>query len=345
MAALPAAAKEARVHVAAIRDAGERAAALTRQLLAFSRKQLLEPKVLDLNDVVAGSEKILRRLIGEDVVLATVLDPALPKVRVDPSQIEQVILNLVVNARDAMPSGGHLYIETCVDVLAALPSNGHEETPSGPFVRLSVRDTGCGIPPEVKPRIFDPFFTTKGPGRGTGLGLATVYGIVKQSGGWIDVSSEVGAGTSFDVYLPTVEAEHGAGPAHRSSSSVEGRETILLVEDDAAVRVLTREALERFGYRVLEAEGGREALSVAAAHQGAIELLITDIVMPEVGGRELAESLVAQRNDLKVLYVSGYTEDTVLRHGIAEATSAFLQKPFTLLALAKRAREILDERA
>jgi PAS domain S-box-containing protein len=344
MASLPAAAKEARDHVAAMRDAGERAAALTRQLLAFSRKQLLEPKVLDLNDVVAGSEKMLRRLIGEDIVLATVLDSALPKVRVDPSQIEQVILNLVVNARDAMPAGGNLRIETRVDVLPSLPSNGHEESPSGPYVRLSVRDTGCGISPEVQPRIFDPFFTTKGPGRGTGLGLAMVYGIVKQSGGWIDVTSEVGAGTTFDVYLPAIEAERGASPAQHPTSSAEGRETILLVEDDAAVRVLTREALERFGYRVLEAEGGREALSVAAAHQGAIELLITDIKMPEVGGRELAETLVAQRNDLKVLYVSGYTEDTVLRHGIAEATSAFLQKPFTLLALAKRAREILDER-
>ena len=335
---------EARDHVAAIRDAGERASALTRHLLAFSRKQLLEPKVLDLNDVVAGSEKMLRRLIGEDIALATVLAPHLPKVRVDPGQIEQVILNLAVNARDAMPAGGRLYLETQLVECALRPDLGSAAPWAGQHVRLTVRDTGSGIPPEVKPRIFEPFFTTKATGRGTGLGLATVYGIIQQSGGWIEVTSEAGDGATFDIYLPAIEAAHSPGPLPETSSDAAGLETILLVEDDAAVRVLTRQALERYGYRILEAESGREALRLAESNAESIDLLITDVVMPELGGRELAETLVARRPKLKVLFVSGYTEDALLRQGIAQARSAYLQKPFTLLSLAKRAREILDQR-
>jgi PAS domain S-box-containing protein len=334
---------EARDHVAAIRDAGERAAALTRHLLAFSRKQMLEPKEVDLNDVVAGSEKMLRRLIGENITLATVLAPTLPKVRVDPSQLEQVILNLTVNARDAMPAGGRLYLETHLDEAAVPPASDNGMSRGGKYVRLTVRDTGTGIPPDVQPRIFEPFFTTKPPGRGTGLGLATVYGIVQQSGGWIDVKSEVGAGTAFNVYLPVVAADRSSGGKPDAASAVAGEETILLVEDDAAVRVLTRQSLERLGYRILEAEGACEALRIAEAWREPIDLLITDVVMPDRSGRELAESLVARRPRMRVLFVSGYNEDALLRQGIAHATSNYLQKPFALVALAKRVREILNQ--
>ncbi len=338
------AAAEAREHVIAIRHAGERAAALTRHLLAFSRRQMLEPKVLDLNDVVAGAEKMLQRLIGEGIALATVLAPNLPKVRIDPGQIEQVILNLAFNARDAMPEGGRLFLETHLDECATRPPHDGAAPPPVQHVRLTVRDTGAGIPPEVKPRIFEPFFTTKAIGRGTGLGLATVYGIVQQSGGWIDVTSRSGAGATFDIYFPAIEIARSTPSPAAASSDVAGLETILLVEDDAAVRVLTRQALERQGYRILEAAGGRDALRVAEANAESIDLLITDVVMPELGGRELAEALIARRPALKVLFVSGYTEDGLLRQGIAQAKSAYLQKPFTLLALARRVREILGQR-
>jgi PAS domain S-box-containing protein len=342
---------EARDHVAAIRDAGERASALTRQLLAFSRKQLLEPKVLDLNEVISTSQQLLRRLIGEDIILATVLDPGLPRVKVDPGQIEQVILNLVVNARDAMPGGGRITIETrSADLPAAditgWPTKENGEPLPGHYVRLTVRDTGDGMTPEVQARVFEPFYTTKGPGRGTGLGLATVYGIIKQSDGWIDVASEVGAGTAFEVYLPAVDISAPLATGSPGSSGLQaGRETLLLVEDDSAVRVLTRAALEKCGYRVLEAAGGPEAVEIAEAHAGTIDLLISDVVMPEMSGRQLAETLVPRRRGMKVLLVSGYTEDAMVRHDIAEANSAFLQKPFTLAMLAKKAREVLDQPA
>ena len=349
LAALPPDSSDARDHVAAIRDAGERASALTRHLLAFSRQQMLEPQVLDLNDVVAGSEKMLRRLIGEDIALATLLAPSLPKVRVDPGQIEQVILNLVVNARDAMPAGGRLILETRLDEAhsGASPSHCPGASQTAPrcarHVRLTVRDTGCGIPADIKPRVFEPFFTTKAPGRGTGLGLSTVYGIVKQSGGWIDVASEQGVGTTFDLYFPAVEGQREPQATQKPAANPCGLETILLVEDDAAVRVLARQALERQGYRILEAAGGRAAIRIAQTCPQPIDLLITDVVMPDLGGRELAEILVAQRPQLKVLFVSGYTEDALLRRGIAQATTAYLPKPFTLPALARRTREMLDQ--
>ncbi|HEY1190866.1 MAG TPA: PAS domain-containing protein, partial [Gemmata sp.] len=311
-----------------IRRAGDRAAALTRQLLAFSRRQVLEPKVLNLNAVVADAERLLRRLIGEDILLTATPAPDLRAVRVDPGQFEQVLLNLAVNARDAMPTGGRLTIETAnADVeqeYASVP-----EARPGRYVLVAVSDTGGGIPPETLPHIFEPFFTTKGPGQGTGLGLATVHGIVRQSGGFVAVYSELGRGTTFKVYLPAVasaaphEAPCAPAPLGR------GDETVLVTEDDAAVRGVIRLALRSHGYEVLEAGSGEEAVRVAAAHAGPIHLLVTDVVMPGMGGRELATRLTAARPGLSVLYLSGYTDDAVVRHGVLEARVHFLQKPFT----------------
>ncbi len=318
----------------AIRDAGERAALLTRQLLAFSRRQLLEPKVLDLNDVVRGSEQILRRLIGEHILLETSLDPGIDRVRVDRSQFEQVVLNLALNARDAMPEGGRLTIATR-NVAVGPPESGR-------FVSLTVVDTGCGMSNLVKERIFEPFFTTKDAGKGTGLGLSTVYGIVAQSDGRIEVESAVGAGTTFRILLPAVADRPSFPAAARSPiGRLGGEETILLVEDEALVGQVARAALDRHGYTVLEARGGLEALSLAARHQGPIDILVTDLVMPGLNGRELAERLRAERPTIKVLYVSGYTEDTVVRHGVAEGTEAFLPKPFSAEVLARKVRQVL----
>jgi two-component system cell cycle sensor histidine kinase/response regulator CckA len=334
---------EVRQQVEAIRDAGHRAASLTKQLLAFSRQQVLEPKVIDLNEIVARMENMLRRLIGEDILLTSVLAPQLSPVRVDPNQLEQVILNLAVNARDAMPQGGRLVLETGmvrVDEVRKLP---YGEVLPGLYVRLSVCDSGTGMPPEIQARIFEPFFTTKAPGHGTGLGLATVYGVITQSDGWISVASTEGNGTRFDVHLPAAGVP---GPLADESTErngrLSGRETILLVEDDEAVRVLTRAALERLGYRVLEAQDGESAAAMSGNHQGPLELLITDVVMPGINGRQLAEKLLVERPQLKVLYVSGYTEDAVVRHGIADKSTNFLQKPFNLSILGAKVREILD---
>ena len=324
----------------AIRDAGQRAALLTRQLLAFSRRQMLEPTVLDLNEVVRGSEH-LRRLIGEHIILDTSLDPGIDRVRVDRTQFEQVILNLALNARDAMPDGGRLTITT----RNLTPGPGERRDPeagTGRFVVLTVADTGCGMSELVKERIFEPFFTTKDPGKGTGLGLSTVYGIVAQSDGRIEVESAVGVGTTFRVLLPAVvDRPPAPGRASIRTASIGGAETVLLVEDEAMVGQVARAALGRHGYTVLEARGGREALALAAGHRGPIDILVTDLVMPELNGRELAERLRAERPAIKVLYVSGYTEDTVVRHGVAEGTDSFLPKPFTPEVLARKVREVL----
>jgi PAS domain S-box-containing protein len=325
----------ARELVGEMTKAGERAAGLTRQLLAFSRKAMLAPRVLDLNTVIIEIEKMLRRVIGEDVALSIRLQPGLGLVRADPGHLEQMILNLCVNARDAMPRGGRLTIETR-NVAA-------DETRRAPQVLLAVSDTGCGIPAEILPRIFEPFFTTKEHGKGTGLGLATVHGIVHQSEGRIEVSSEVGRGTTFRIYLPRVE---GATSTGKSLPGVRvmprGSETVLLVEDDDAVRALSRHVLAGCGYVILEAVDGEEAVRVCGRHAAPIHLLATDVVMPGLGGRALAQRLLELHPEMKVVYLSGYTDDAVVRHGILEEQVHFLQKPFSPLALAHKVREVLD---
>ena len=328
-----------------IQTASQRATSLTRQLLAFSRKQMLAPKVLNIQSVVADMEKILRRLIGEDVQLETSAAPDLGLVKADRSQIEQVILNLAVNARDAMPDGGRLTIEAAN---AELDSNFCHYPPAvlapGKYVMLSVTDNGCGMDPETQTHIFEPFFTTKEKGKGTGLGLATVYGIVKQSGGYVWVYSEPGRGTSFKVYLPRIEDE-AAGPRNEPPAQFRatprGSETVLLVEDEKGVRELAREYLQMTGYQVIEAENGHEALELAAMHPGKIHLLMTDVVMPGISGRELSERVKSVRPEIQVLFMSGYTDQAVVNHGILESDAVLLQKPFTLTALALKLREIL----
>ena len=324
-----------------IRDAGQRAANLTRQLLAFSRKQVLAPRPVDLNDLVRNVESMLRRLIGEDIRLVSVLAPSLRSVKVDPGQIEQVIINLAVNARDAMPRGGQLTIETrdlCVDA----PSQGTPAgTPAGCYVALRVADTGCGIAPEAMPHIFEPFYTKKEIGKGTGLGLATVFGIVKQSHGQIDVQSEVGVGSAFTILLPALGTI--AQPAAPAAPSMEGgAETVLLVEDEQTVRRIVRRILETYGYRVWEASNGREAIRVLESQPSSPQLVITDVVMPEMGGRELAEELRRRGSPPKLLFMSGYTDDAVLQRGVIQARDAFLQKPFTTSLLLAKVREVLE---
>jgi signal transduction histidine kinase len=326
-----------------IRKAAEGAAALTRQLLAFSRQQVLQPKALDLKATVAGTEKLLNRLIGEDVRLITFLAPDLGVVKADPGQIEQIIINLAVNARDAMPTGGRLTIEAANVDMGEAYVRGHPPATPGRYVMLALSDTGIGMDEQTKARIFEPFFTTKEPGKGTGLGLATVYGIVKQSGGFIWVYSEPGHGTSFKVYLPRVDepAEPAAAPT-ATAEPTRGTETVLVVEDAASVRMVTRQVLERYGYAVLEAPNGDTALRLAAGHHGPIHLLLTDVVMPGLSGRQLAEQLAQLRPDMKVLYASGYADHAIVHHGILEPGIAYLQKPFTPDALGRRVRQLLD---
>jgi two-component system, cell cycle sensor histidine kinase and response regulator CckA len=324
--------------------AGTRAASLTRQLLAFSRQQVLEPKILDLNVIVAGIEKMLRRLIGEDVQFTTVLAPGLGWVKVNPGQIEQVITNLAVNARDAMPLGGQLTIETAEIELAEPYARTHAEAHPGRFAMLAVSDTGCGMPPEVKARIFEPFFTTKDVGQGTGLGLAVVHGIVKQSGGNIDVYSELGKGTSVKVYLALAQAPLAAVPDSAPEIASKGSETILLVEDEDSVRELATFVLEECGYTVLTAPAGDAAVRLMADRHKQIDILVTDVVMPVMGGRRLAEILRARHPELPVLFMSGYTDDAVVRHGVLQAEVDFLQKPFTPHSLAHKVRTVLDRR-
>jgi two-component system cell cycle sensor histidine kinase/response regulator CckA len=333
-----------RVCVDQILQAGKRAASLTRQLLAFSRQQVLEPKVLLLNGVVGDMEKMLRRLIGEDVQLTTKLDPKLGKVRADQGQIEQVVMNLAVNARDAMPEGGQLSIETCnTEMDEAFVKRYPYPVQTGPYILLTVSDTGTGMDDATKQRIFEPFFTTKEKGKGTGLGLSMVYGVVKQSNGYIDVFSAVGNGTTFKIYLPQI----GQEPEERAtktalSKALRGSETILLVEDEKNLCVLTRNLLEQYGYSVLEAESGAQALAISRQNTGAIHLLLTDIVMPGISGRALAQTLSKERRGIRVVYMSGYTGQTVGGQTVLSPGSHFLQKPFTREDLARKIREALE---
>ncbi|MGZ6987360.1 MAG: CHASE domain-containing protein [Thermoanaerobaculia bacterium] len=326
-----------------IRLAGERAAALTRQLLAFSRRQVMQPRTLDLNTIVSDVEKMLARLIGEDVTLVTRLDPALGSVEADPGQLEQVLMNLSVNARDAMPEGGTLTFETANAVLDADFAAVHPGALPGAYVVLTVTDSGTGMTDEVRGHAFEPFFTTKEKGKGTGLGLATAYGIVKQSGGYITVDSEAGHGSTFRIYLPRVEGTAVvSGRTTISSLLPVGTETILLVEDEAGVRRLSLTVLETQGYVVLEAPSGDVALQVARSETGPIHLVVTDVVMPGMNGRELWDRLKVLRPDSRVLFMSGYTDDAIARHGVLEPGIAFLQKPFTPFSLAQKVREVLD---
>ena len=328
--------------VAEILKAAERAATLTRQLLAFSRKQVLQPRVLDLNLVVANMEKMLRRLIGENIELKTMLRERLGSVRADPGQIDQVLMNLVVNARDAMPGAGTLLIETTEVDLDASYLTFHPGAHPGPHVLLAVSDTGHGMDEETVSRIFEPFFTTKLVGKGTGLGLSTVYGIIEQSGGHVDVYSEKGVGTTFKVYLPRIEATvtragmEAAPPPPRA-----GSETVLLVEDEPALRGMIGETLAHGGYRVLEAATPRQALDIAGSHQGPIHAVLTDVVMPEMSGRELADLLKPLRPEALVVYMSGYTDDAIGHHGLLDPGTRFLQKPFTSDALLWKLHEAL----
>lgn len=328
-----------RTQVDEIRKAADRAATLTRQLLAFSRRQVLAPKVLDLNAEIGNMEKLLGRLLGEDVQLVQSLATDLGRVKADPGQIEQVLMNLAVNARDAMPKGGHVSLETANLELAGDYMREQAVVKAGRYVTLSFTDDGCGMPEEVRSRVFEPFFTTKE--RGTGLGLSTVYGIVKQSGGFVWVDTEVGRGTTFRVYLPRVDDEPEQTTASGLTVSHRGSETVLLVEDDDGVRPLIRQMLQRYGYRVLETGNAGEALLACERHEGKIDLLLTDVVLNQMSGSELAERLASVRSGMRVLYVSGYTEDAIVKQGVLKPGIAFLQKPFTAEALTAKVRAVL----
>jgi signal transduction histidine kinase/CheY-like chemotaxis protein len=321
--------------------AGERAAALTHQLLAFSRRQVLQPRILDLAGAVEGVDSMLRRLVGEDVDIRTSTEPGLWKVMADPGQVEQVIVNLAINARDAMPQGGMLTIEAGNVRLPRRPDLGPAFEP-GDYVALMVRDTGVGMTEDTRNHIFEPFFTTKE--QGTGLGLATVYGIVRQSGGHISVDSEPGVGTTFRIYLPRALQGQPAAPSGPPvADELHGREVILVVEDMDPLREMIQEVLEDYGYRVLTASGGAEAVQRAQAHDGAIDLLLTDVVMPVMSGRQVADILTASRPGLRVLYMSGFTDDAIVRHGVIDHQVAFLEKPFDPDTLLRKVRETLQE--
>ena len=333
-----------RAYATEIKGAGERAEGLTRQLLAFSRQQVLAPQILDLNTLIANLTKMLKRLIREDIELVFEVGPIPTMVKADPGQIEQVLMNLAVNSRDAMPQGGKLTIETSHFLVDKASGNTHYSMPAGSYVMVAVTDTGCGMDKDVQAHIFEPFFTTKEQGKGTGLGLATVYGIIEQSGGHIWVYSELGVGTTFKIYLPT--AAGAPEIAEESVVPAGGSETVLLVEDDASLRELARMVLSaRGGYKVLESSGGKEALVFAGQHQGTIHLLLTDVVMPGMSGGELSEGLAPLRPEMKILYMSGYTDDTAVRHGVLEEGMAFLQKPFTPESLLRKVRDVLDTRS
>jgi CheY-like chemotaxis protein/two-component sensor histidine kinase len=326
-----------------IRSATDRAAALTRQLLAFSRRQVLQPVVLDLNDVITDLQKMLGRVIGEDVHLLTKLDPSVGRVRADAGQIEQVIMNLVINARDAMPDGGKLTIETTNVELDEDYSQQHIAAEPGPYVMLSVSDDGSGMDEETRAQIFEPFFTTKERGKGTGLGLSTVYGIIKQTGGFIWVYSEPGQGTTFKIYLPRIgESDSRVEPRRAQKEALVGTETILLVEDEQSLRALTGRILGQCGYSVLTATDAPEALVLSERHEGPIHLMVTDVVMPQMSGTELAERLAPLRPEMKVLYVSGYTQNGIVHHGVLNPDAFFLQKPFDRKSLTRKIREVLD---
>jgi PAS domain S-box-containing protein len=327
-----------------IKKAADRAASLTRQLLAFSRQQVLAPRVLDLNAVVHNMDRLLHRLLGEDIELTTHFEPTLGHTKADPGQIEQVVMNLAVNARDAMPNGGKLTIETMNVELDENYVREHVAVRPGSYVMIAISDTGIGMTEEIRGRIFEPFFTTKEPGKGTGLGLSTVYGIVKQSDGYVWVYSEAGIGTTFKVYLPRVNAPADVTP-HETNGlpTYRGTETILLVEDEDGVRALVRQILLKQGYTVLESRHGGEALLLCERHHGTIDLLLTDVVLQQMSGRELAERLTRLRPEMRVLYISGYTDDAIVQHGVLNAGTAFLQKPFTTGALNRKVRQVLNE--
>lgn len=326
-----------------IKKAGERSALLTQQLLAFSRKQVLQTKVLDLNEIITDTSKMLRHLIGEDVQLYTSLNSKLQRVEADPGQLSQVIINLAVNARDAMPKGGNLTIKTDNVYLDEKFSRRHSLMQQGNFVLLAVSDTGEGMSGEIKQHIFEPFFTTKEVGKGTGLGLATVYGIIKQSGGYIWVESETGKGSTFNIYLPRVTEEIPAAEENSPAKDVQkGTETVLLVEDEEMVRSLSREILETNGYTVIEAQNGKEALTLFERGDYKFDLLMTDVVMPYMGGRELAEKLTERLPGLQVLFTSGYMDDPEMHHTVVETTTNFIQKPYTPNFLVQKVREVLD---
>jgi PAS domain S-box-containing protein len=328
--------------VRTIHDAGKRAAALTQQIMTFSRKQMLIPCVLNLNTVVQDMATLVKRLVGEHIELVTEAAPDLGEVKADPTQIGQVILNLAANARDAMPDGGKLVLSTANAEVDGRSSPRHPDLKPGRYAVLTVKDTGCGMSEDVLAHAFEPFFTTKEVGKGTGLGLASVYGVVKQSGGHIDVSSQVGVGTTFRVFLPLVEEPKAekTSPGQRGTSV--GNETILLVEDEEAIRRVAQIVLQQRGYTVLLASDGLEALRVAESHPGTIHLLITDLMMPRLSGRMLAERLAPARPSMRVLFMSGYSEDMTLDQGEALAAAEFLRKPFTLAALTSTVREVLD---
>jgi PAS domain S-box-containing protein len=325
-----------------VRGAADRAAALTRQLLAFSRKQVLQPKVLSLNTVVSDTLSMLGRLVGEDITVRFVQCGDLQPVKADPGQLEQVLANLVVNARDAMPAGGTLTIETANVELDADYAAEHPSVQPGPHVMLAVSDTGCGMDEETRRQIFEPFFTTKGPGKGTGLGLATVYGIVKQSGGSVWVYSEVGRGTTFKIYLPRAEGPQSGPAGVPAAPGARGSETVLVVEDEEALRRLAERSLERAGYTVLTAAGGAEALALLERHEGRVALVVTDVIMPGMSGRELATRVSERYPRVRLVFTSGYTDDAIVERGELEADTHFLGKPYTAAALTGKVREVLD---
>ena len=327
-----------------IRRSAERGGALTHQLLAFSRRQPLEARMVRLNELILQVERLLRRLIGEDIELVTIPAAPFDLVEADPGRLEQVIMNLVVNARDAMPKGGKLTIETGSVQLSESFSAKQLGVQQGPYVVLSITDTGVGMNEETQSHLFEPFFTTKNPGRGTGLGLATAYGIIRQSGGAIRIESQLGRGTTARIYLPPTQtkAPAGAEGADLQAGPVTGFEAILVVEDEARVRKLIVDVLTARGYRVLEATRGEDALRISRGHKGPIDLAVVDVVMPEISGPDLVRQLTHQRPKLRVLYISGYTDEAIVHHGIPESGTAFLQKPFLPDALARKVREVLD---
>jgi two-component system, cell cycle sensor histidine kinase and response regulator CckA len=325
-----------------IEHAADQAAALTRQLLAFSRRQVLHPQAVDLNEIVGGMEPMLERIIGDDVQVTVRLADAVSPVEADRAQIERVVLNLAANARDAMPSGGRLTIETGDVTLEETYVATHGEVAPGPHVLLAVSDTGIGMSDEVRKRLFEPFFTTKAGGGGTGLGLATVFGVVKQSGGSIFVYSEEGRGTTFKIYLPVSEQAVARSAGGERPASHRGSETIVVVEDDESVRELVKIMLDGCGYQVVAVPDADAAVELCAGHPGGVDLLLTDVVMPDMGGRALAERLSALFPHLRVLFMSGYSDEAVFRHGIIRPDTAFIEKPFSQAALARKVREVLD---
>jgi len=326
-----------------IKKASDRAASLTAQLLAFSRKQIIEPRVVNLNQLLANSLKMLKRLIGEDIELAFNPQKDLWNVKVDPHQIEQVLVNLAVNARDAIPGEGRLVVSTANVTIDEDFARDRLETKPGAYVLLTVSDTGCGMSNETLEHVFEPFFTTKEKGKGTGLGLSTIYGIVKQNNGLIDVHSQVGKGTTFEVYLPRVIGVAESTKAWRLDVQPKGEETILLVEDEKMVRDVTRRILEQRGFKVITVENGNQALYMVETQNIVFDLLLTDVIMPSMNGRQLYERIKAVRPNLRVLYMSGYTEDNIANHGVLDEGANFIQKPFKSQELASKIREVLDD--